>query len=52
MPEGIQNICTGLPDLIQEVWETHLLLEWTLEAEQDTLLHLKRHYMPMCKQLR
>lgn len=41
MPKGIQNICTGLPDLIQEVWETHVLLEWFLETEQDTLWHLK-----------
>jgi len=41
MPEGIQNIRTGLPDLIQEVWETHVLLEWSLEAEQGTLWHLK-----------
>lgn len=37
MPKGIQNICPGLPDLIQEVWETHALLEWSLEAEKMTL---------------
>lgn len=37
MPKGIQNICTGLPHLIQEVWEIHVLLEWSLEAEEDTL---------------
>lgn len=49
MSEGIQNIGTGLPDLIEEVWETHVLLKWSLEAEHDTLWH---HYMPMCKQLR
>lgn len=41
MPKGILNICTGLPDLIEEVWEIHVLLQWSLEAEQETLGHLK-----------
>lgn len=38
MPKGVRTICTGLPDLVQE---THVLLEWSLEAEQDALWHLK-----------
>lgn len=50
MPKGIQNICTGLPDLIEEVWEIHVLLQWSLEAEQETLGHLKWHHA-VCKQL-
>lgn len=42
MPKGIQNSCTGLPDLIEEVWEIHVLLQWSLEAERETLGHLKQ----------
>lgn len=38
MPKGIQNICTGLPDLIQEVWETHVLLEWFLETVASQMM--------------